>query len=373
MDKIKDRNYGMDVLRAMAITFVILAHIDDYIVPRQWVDPLTDLFGFIGVELFFVLSGFLIGTILLKTYNRQSTALPGEIRTFWIRRWFRTLPNYYLVLALYFIAYYLLESNFYLSEKSYLLFFVFLENTFTPQPHFFNHAWSLAVEEWFYLSFPIVLLALNFLLKKPKQRVFLYTIFTFLLACLLLRIVFALKLHVHWDAGVRKIMPLRLDAIGFGVLTAYVKYYYQQIWQKNKLRFLIAGISAMCLLTAYYIYTFIIEKEEGFFLKTFFFSLFSMSIALIFPYAEAIGSKKDHFLKRVITHVSIISYSIYLIHPLLILILNYKTFDGITGPIKLIILLTATVGISTLQYYYFEKPMTDLRDNLQQKGMKAYS
>lgn len=363
----------MDILRALAIVCVLCAHSSQYLIPFRFVNPVTDLFGFAGVELFFVLSGFLIGTILIKTYNKEFVSLFEEMRTFWIRRWFRTLPNYYLVLVLYFIVCYILVPAFDVSDKKYFLFLVFLENTFTPQPHFFNHAWSLSIEEWFYLSFPLVLIALHFFLKTSKQKKILYAIFTFIIGCLILRIVLALRLKLYWDAGIRKIMPLRLDAIAFGVLAAYIRFYYKDLWEKIGISALFIGIAGSFLLLGYYSYHYILGRSEGFFLKTFFFSLFSLFAAFTLPYIESIKGSRSSPVKKVITHISIISYSIYLIHPLLVIVLDTKYFSPVNNYIKFFLFLSSTIAISTLQYFYFEKPMTEMRDHLSSKNAKAFT
>ena len=93
-----DRVFGLDVLRAAAIMGVVCAH--GFVVLYPHLVGVLGIFGhggFYGVELFFVLSGFLIGQILL----RQGTALghAGNVAVFYVRRWFRTLPLFFLFLA----------------------------------------------------------------------------------------------------------------------------------------------------------------------------------------------------------------------------------------------------------------------------------
>src|SRR5688500_5172014 len=93
-----NRVYGLDVFRAVAILFVVTGHggfIIDKALPGFPYIRLID-----GVELFFVLSGFLIGSILINMYETHEKLSFPLIRTFWKRRWLRTLPNYYLVLFL---------------------------------------------------------------------------------------------------------------------------------------------------------------------------------------------------------------------------------------------------------------------------------
>jgi peptidoglycan/LPS O-acetylase OafA/YrhL len=99
----KNRIYGLDVYRAIAIIIVVMGHgilVNPQISPPF---PVID-----GVELFFVLSGFLIGSILIRTLEKDNVFNFRSVLYFWKRRWFRTLPNYYLIL---FVNYMLVSSE----------------------------------------------------------------------------------------------------------------------------------------------------------------------------------------------------------------------------------------------------------------------
>ena len=91
------RVFGLDVMRAAAILIVVDAHatiaLKDYYSGAFWHHLLPD-----GVELFFVLSGFLIGGILIRSYEKNGGFDRDLLLNFWTRRWFRTLPAYYFVL-----------------------------------------------------------------------------------------------------------------------------------------------------------------------------------------------------------------------------------------------------------------------------------
>ncbi|MFD0989494.1 acyltransferase family protein [Mariniflexile jejuense] len=92
----KHRIFGLDVIRAVAILLVIFSHSTILLFPDKETTLLVIIrfFGTIGVDLFFVLSGFLIGGNILKQLAQEKTALKDFVY-FWIRRWFRTLPNYF--------------------------------------------------------------------------------------------------------------------------------------------------------------------------------------------------------------------------------------------------------------------------------------
>ncbi len=92
-----DRIFGFDILRACAIIFVVAVH-GRFLVEGTFLYDFPYLIFADGVDLFFVLSGFLIGTILLKEISTSKSFTFSQLTNFWKRRWFRTLPNYYLIL-----------------------------------------------------------------------------------------------------------------------------------------------------------------------------------------------------------------------------------------------------------------------------------
>ena len=148
-----ERLFGLDVLRSAAILMVLSSHC-------LWIYPnasgilsqLFTLLGFWGVELFFVLSGFLIGKILIQLYLTGNFTM-RSVSQFLKRRCLRTLPNYYFVLLLN-IAIALVLGN---SISNSGLYFVFLQNFSTTMPAFFTESWSLSVEEVTYLLLPLCL------------------------------------------------------------------------------------------------------------------------------------------------------------------------------------------------------------------------
>jgi len=98
---LKNRIFGLDVIRALAILLVLCSHSTLLLFPdnKHILITVIQFFGTVGVDLFFVLSGFLIGTIILKQLQKGHTKFK-DFGYFWVRRWFRTLPNYFLILLL---------------------------------------------------------------------------------------------------------------------------------------------------------------------------------------------------------------------------------------------------------------------------------
>jgi peptidoglycan/LPS O-acetylase OafA/YrhL len=199
----------MDLVRAGAIVTVLIGHSLVFFHAHYEVLPLI-FFAIFGVELFFALSGFLIGRILLEVADKGLDF--RLLRTFWLKRWFRTIPAY-LVVVLVTMA---VTGRF---DWSQLLF---LQNYFPRQMETFPTSWSLTIEEWFYLLFPVLMLCLAQFarVRERPATLVLAAAFIFILGSWYLRYDAASTPSVAWDLGVRKQIPLRLDAIAFGVILA---------------------------------------------------------------------------------------------------------------------------------------------------------
>lgn len=140
---------GLDTLRALAILMVIPRHARELLTGDFFGAQLTSIFnqGWIGVELFFVLSGFLIGSQLIKTIRHERRMHFG---LFYLKRSLRILPSYYVVLLLYFIWPDFREKPDIDPAWRFILFIM----NYSRQGEAFSHAWSLCIEEHFYLAFP---------------------------------------------------------------------------------------------------------------------------------------------------------------------------------------------------------------------------
>lgn len=164
-----ERVYGLDVFRAVAIILVVLSHGAALAGDIFWFLPSVPMLnGIDGVELFFVLSGFLIGSILIKSIEKEEKFGVKSILTFWKRRWFRTLPNYYLILFLnvLFIKYEFKNGD--LNQFGWDFIF-FAQNLYGSFHSFFWESWSLSVEEWFYIVLPLSIFGFRLFLSKKHS------------------------------------------------------------------------------------------------------------------------------------------------------------------------------------------------------------
>lgn len=361
-----NRVYGLDILRAAAILFVVIGHSGHLLKPL--IKPkFLNYFVLDGVSIFFVLSGFLIGGILLKTVEKDGQSLPVLIH-FWVRRWFRTLPNYFLVLILILVTKSILGDF----PKVAGHYFLFLQNFAWPHPHFFPEAWSLSVEEWFYLIFPLILFGVMNLLKTPLHK----SIFWVAISFIILSVAFRwyrfeamdFSSNMIWDRWLRKQVLTRMDSLMFGVIGAYFSLYFTEIWTRYKKLCLPFGI--IILFANKYAMHF--RRDLGLDLNlyycVFYFSSIAIGTLLLLPYLSELKAGKGRVYKGS-TIISLISYSMYLIHFTLVqrfaLPATFKLIpiesEFTRSLLTYLLYWVFTIVGSLLLYKYFEVPMMRLR------------
>jgi peptidoglycan/LPS O-acetylase OafA/YrhL len=354
------RVYGLDILRSIAILTVVIQHGGLLLQKAEtnfpWV-PLPD-----GVEIFFVLSGFLIGGILLRLAESGKLYSARDWYAFLRRRWYRTLPNYYLVLLLNILFVYFDITPGNMIHVSWKFFF-FLQNMFEPLQGFFWESWSLSIEEWFYILFPLLFMLIFRLFANVLnvKRMLLLSIFLFIAVPFALRLTKGILLDVDyygWDIHFRKMIPFRLDTIALGILMAWWKFYHPQNWGKGRVLLMLLAI------IIYFVSDNNINDINSIYSKVFRFSLNSVCFAALLPFFDGIGNGKG-ILHRFFTHTSKISYSMYLINLALVAeVLNYKVSinDSQTSIMMYALYWFIVYAVSSLLYKYFEKPVMDLRD-----------
>jgi peptidoglycan/LPS O-acetylase OafA/YrhL len=223
MRRVRERILELDGLRGLAIFQVILFHYFYYFPEANyrpvgfirnaffWFERSIAL-GWTGVDLFFVLSGFLIGGILLGA--RDS---PNYFKTFYLRRFFRIIPLYYAWIVLYITAAIVVRFEGADTSSRLYLLPLFLQNFGVVKyalPAFFWFAatWSLAVEEQFYLISPLVIRLLS------RRWLYWFLGAVIFMAPLLRLIVRRIPYLGHDSAYV--LMPCRADALAMGILAA---------------------------------------------------------------------------------------------------------------------------------------------------------
>ncbi|MCX5512653.1 hypothetical protein C3941_03845 [Kaistia algarum] len=349
------RSFGLDIMRAVAILSVVYLH-GYYFFPSD----VYFAFAIDGVSVFFVLSGYLIGRIVIDVFVEQS-ANWSVLRRFWIRRWLRTLPNYYLVLV-----FLLLLSV--LSGKAFPpeapLYFLFSQNLFQIHPAFFPEAWSLSLEEWFYLVFPLAaFLLLRHLRPDLRRRYFLFMICVAILGFTAVRTLVAASNDIgsfqQWDELLRKRVLTYSDAIAIGVFAVYGQRYAPFLWRLAPRRMLAAGLAILVIDR-------VLFMQGGFYVKYLSLSVVPLATALLLPLLSSLRGNSS-IGARVIYFFSRISYSMYLVHFSLVMLtlLPSLPFAAGRGPyVAYLCYWLLTIGIATLLNRYWEIPFMNLRDRV---------
>ena len=364
----QNRIFGLDIMRATAILFVVCSHV-------LWVFPelensfteILRFFGVMGVEIFFVLSGFLIGRILFRIYTSNDFGF-NHFFYFLIRRWFRTFPNYYLVLLINILIVLFIGRSL---PESLGYYFFFLQNTVNGMDIFFTESWSLPIEEFAYIIGQILFyLVFSLNSKMNRKRSFMIITLGIITFFLLSKVYYNINTDSNsmeiWNIDLKAVVLYRIDAIYYGVLAAYLSQVKPGFWNKNKGYLFFIGMIAffgMHVFITAYGYTI---QNVPFFWNVLYLPLCSLCIACSLPFFSNLNNAPGFILKP-FTFISVISYSMYLLHYSIILqLLNFIMPSGALSLIQKLLFSTgymvSTIFLSYLLYRWYEKPMMDIID-----------
>ncbi len=339
---------GLDVMRSIAIFLVLYLH-SLYLLPGgmgKYLQPIDFLLRLDGVGIFFVLSGFLIGHFLLELEKSQSLNLK-EIFRFLLRRWFRTLPNYYLI-----YTFILLAGGQALNPKMLL----FVHNFSVPYMGYFQEYWSLAVEEFTYLAFPLSLWLFGRFHSKPYYLAGVFLIL-FGLWCQFLA---PSQQYLYWERTVLG----RFSSIVLGLVSCKLFFSHSHFFQTYRVHFFLL---ACLLLAAQH------QFPELVFQTPLYYSLESVWYVMAIPFFFYLKIPEG-LLHNFFYRASKYSYSLYLLNlfPFQYIILPWikQTFFGgqFPGPYPFVfdylLYWTLIPLISHFLYNYWEKPFMLLRKHL---------
>lgn len=365
---INKRIFGLDLIRAIAISLVVLSHCTFLILPNSSnvLVTFTRILGAIGVDIFFVLSGYLIGGIILKQIQKNKYSF-FDLLNFWKRRWFRTLPNYFLILLVNIILGFLVFKEL---PDGIANYFGFLQNFNSPHPDFFTEAWSLSVEEYAYLFLPLLIyMGTMFSGFKNKEKLFFQITLLSIAMLFILKIQYFLSFNIttykDWSISFRKVVVYRIDSIYFGFILIYLFKKYTTFFLRFKYFLFAIGVIIFGGIHVLMLKLNILPETNSFFYVFIYLQAVSLSICFMFPIAVDI--KYAGIFKNFIEYISKRSYSIYLINYSIVLLSIKHIFKGqnlSTGVlvICLIAFLFFTIILSEIVYRYFEKPILMYRD-----------
>lgn len=303
---------GLDHLRALAIIMVLFYHYRMFAHP-EWVDTIMG-FGWTGVDLFFVLSGFLISSQLFERMARgRAISLPE----FFIKRFFRIIPPYLVVLAIYFLIPAFRERE---SLPPLWKFLTFTQNLGLDlkTSGTFSHAWSLCVEEHFYLFFPLVLAALIAFKAEKKGWVLLVALFLFGFGVrlyswhyLIVPTAAADNAWKYWYMYMYYPTYNRLDGLLAGVSIAALFAFKPLVKERiTKHGNVILGISILVLAGAW----FLCEDQSGFAASIFGYPLISVGYGLMVIAAVSPSGFLYRVSSRATALIAKLSFVLYLSH-----------------------------------------------------------
>jgi peptidoglycan/LPS O-acetylase OafA/YrhL len=350
----------LDGLRFIAVSMVLIDHWSG--------DALGFPISYLGVCMFFVLSGFLITRILLQAKQKDETLQRSHgfsLKRFFIRRTVRIFPIYYLTIFLLFLLneppirekiwwYLTYSTNIYIAIKQ-----TWLGSS--------DHLWSLAVEEQFYLFFPFIV----FFSPTRYLTKFLYG---FITLSVLLRLFFFLN-GTEWMTPY-VLMPTCLDAFGIGGLLAYF------FFNKNEhVKAFITNKTYLIISLVLYVGIVIWGKEfsEGHNIINIVFLRFFESVFSLFMVGNAAygfsGVTKSILENSISVYLGRISYGIYIYHKFIfnvyhsspshpiVRVLNKLPVIAENLPLKIIFLYLITIAVSTVSWFLIEKPINKWKDN----------
>lgn len=321
------RLISLDVLRGVAIFLVLGCHYARYVDLKAGVfAPVSRWFynfGWMGVDLFFVLSGFLVGGLLFQELKARGHL---DVRRFLMRRALRIWPLYFVYIGLLFMRHAVSHRSLGDAWATWWTNLLHVQNYsfITPRPH----TWSLAVEEHFYLALPAVLMLVALYSKRNfKREIALESMpavpwiaAALSIGCLMLRTRSWMLNPTIDDSGfwlTFQESQMRADSLFFGVLLAYWYHFEPQrlhLAQRYPAAFLLVGLALVAPVC-------IIPRENGPFVSTLGLTLLYLGfgavlLALLYtqPGQGTMGCALQTMAARTLAWVGVFSYAIYVWH-----------------------------------------------------------
>lgn len=309
---------SLDVLRGMAILLVLFRHAPGFepadsslqVAISYLLSGLRRV-GWVGVDLFFVLSGFLISGLLFKELARTGRL---DVSRFWLRRGLKIWPSYFAAYGAMVCLEIIARPNLAKSLRAWPNL-LFVQNYFPHKIHW-PHSWSLAVEEHFYLALPLILLSVLTLTPSRSFKSLPLCIFLVCAATLFGRLLTSTLGTGKWES-IYYPTHCRVDSLSFGVLLGYLNFYHPQMLERmaRHWKWLFAGGIATCALPL----CFRLENSRA--LHT---SILFTALYLGFGGLVIVAARRTDWARRrrapvkkslaVLSWLGVYSYTVYLAH-----------------------------------------------------------
>mgnify|MGYP006147837745 CR=1 FL=1 len=276
-------------------------------------------YGFLGVDLFFVISGLLVGGILTKPFLNGDKI---EIFNFFLRRGFKIWPSYYTFLIvgtiIAMLTYNSHNQNQIIPFTDFTRYLLFYQNyTGLPFHWSFDHVWSLCVEEHFYIMLPLIFISLR--LIKANWKILLVSLIIIIVSGFVAKI---LMLYFTNGKDTYAATHNRIDALAWGVLLNLIIIKFSSTIKKHKNIFLITGLIGLIASVFFDIYL-----ESIFYHK-----VVLHSIVPIFFFLMISGTYYHDFSKlKSLRVIGYYSYNWYLWHPVFSVIITQNIGAGFNG------------------------------------------
>jgi len=361
------RSVGLDTLRASAIALVFMYHYMCFVSGRPTFG-VASVIGWSGVDLFFVLSGYLIANQLFAGLAQGQVLSASR---FCARRALRTLPVFWLVLAAYLVWPGALGGR---EPPSVWRFLTFTQNLGLQAGTAFSHAWSLCVEEQFYVALPFLLWVVVALKRKGWLLTLMHGWWLLGALAVLGMICRAVE---WWNIGgahadgmevmtfVYYATPCRFDEFLPGVALAMLKNFHPGLWGRITARGHLWMILGVLGLSGVWWEAFAeaSPSEFGFFMTTFGYTLLSVSFGLLVLAALSPATYLYRLSIPGAESLALWSYSIYLSHrPLANVLKNALVPLGVSEGVLLLVIALACIAVGALLQQLVEAPIMRWRD-----------
>jgi peptidoglycan/LPS O-acetylase OafA/YrhL len=342
------RNFGLDLLRAGAIAGVFIAHE----VTLSGIPALGAFLGS-GVELFFVLSGFLIGRI----YFRSSIQPEFSPWFFWRSRWLRTIPPYFAALGLYYLA----DRALLQPPQPALPWYycLFLQNYLGMTG--FGPSWSLCVEEHFYLLLPLLVFVVDRFLGR-KTLYYLLPIMFFVPT--LFRVIFLQIMHLSPPAWFF-MTHFHCDELIAGLWIAYLFVEYPATFARLRRPaiWVCPLIPIVCLVAPLF------RGRPAFELGIYWDTLFGIGFCAWLRGAYDLrwqpSKRAARLVRQGVQGLALCSYSIYLTHTTIDVLIRSWLANWHRGVVKTGLVMLVTFAVGVLFYFLFERSAILIRDRVE--------